>query len=272
MNRYKTYTRENSESTPSLPVYLRSIGYKCLDNGHWENAPELRSPFFEMIWCMRGIGEAILYKEAFPIFPNDIFFYHPNERHILHSLSDGWELYWIVFDGPNAVAFFDGYGYPRKMHSAEPCPLELFEEIRHKIGDSSPVTFRSMLALLCRLLALAGGTDQSESDPVRMALNLIKKNLANPELNVNFLADQLRVHRSTLVELFKKQLGHLPGQVIRNQRIQVSETLLRGTTLPVKEIAKRCGILDESSFCRFFQHHCKMTPMQYRRKEKGESS
>lgn len=270
MNQYTIYTRGSKElyNTTKLPVYLRSCGRKSLDNDHWENAPELRNPFFEMIWCARGIGEAILYRESFLLEPDDIFFFHPNERHVLHSLSDGWELYWVAFDGPNAVAFFDGYGYPRKMHSTEPFPKELFDEIRHKIGDLSPVTSRSMLALLCQLLALAGGADKSESDPVLQALELIRKNLANPELNVNFLADQLQIHRSTLVDLFKKQLNRLPGQVIRDHRIQCAETLLRGSMLPVKEIGKRSGIPDESSFCRFFQHYCQMTPMQYRIKEK----
>lgn len=271
MNHHEIYTREGNESyenVPRLPVYLRSIGRKRLENGYREEAPELHSPFFEMIWCVRGVGEVFLYKEAFPMFPNDIFFYYPNERHVLHSLSESWEMYWVAFDGPSAVSFFDGYGYPRKMHSAEPCPIELFDEIRCKIGDSSPVTFRSMLALLCRLLALAGGADKSDSDPVRIALELIRKNLTNPGLDVNYLAEQLQMHRSTVTELFKKRLGRLPGQAIRDRRIHTAEALLRGTVLPVREIAKRCGIPDESSFCRFFQHNCGMTPLQYRRKEK----
>ncbi|MDR0932088.1 MAG: AraC family transcriptional regulator [Victivallales bacterium] len=267
MNQYDIYTRidcENHNKPFPLPVYLRSIGYKRLDNGYWERLPELHSPFFEMIWCAKGIGEVILYKESFLLHANDIFFYHPNERHILHSLSDGWETYWITFDGPNAVAFFDSYNYPRKTHSKEPFPLDLYNEILQKISDSSPVTFRSMLALLCRLLALAGGEDVVESNPVQMALNLIQKNLSNPDLDVNFLADQLQIHRSTLVTLFKKRLGRLPSQAIRDRRIQFAEAFLRGTTLSVKEIASRCGIRDESSFCRLFRQTYKLTPMQYR--------
>lgn len=274
MNKYEIYTRANHESfenVPRLPVYLRSAGYKKLESGTLESSPELHSPFFEIIWCKRGVGEVFLYNEAFSLLANDIFFYHPNERHKMRSLSDDFEVYWATFNGPYAVSFFDGYRYPRKMHSMEKCPVELFEKIRHQISDPSPLVFRSMLALLCQLLALAGGTDKTEKDPVQEALNLIRKNLDNPLLNVNFLAEELQLHRSTLVDLFKKKLGRLPGQAIRDRRRALAETLLSGTNLPVNEIARRCGIADVSSFCRFFKDRHKMTPLQYRLREKKKN-
>ena len=270
MNQFRIYTRVNPESreTPfPLPVYVRSIGYKNMEKGYRERATELHSPFFEMIWCTHGIGEVILFQEAFQLFPNDVFFYYPNERHSFHALSEQWEVRWIAFDGPAATVFFEGYGYSRKMHAAGPCPLDLFEEIQTKIGDPSPVVFRSMPALLCRLLALAGGTAKTESDPVRNALEIIRENLTNPDLNVNFLADRLGIHRSTPVELFKTHLGTRPGQAIRNRRFHVAEAFLRGSNLPIREIAKRCGIPDVSSFCRFFQEKSGFTPTQYRRNE-----
>ena len=59
MNKYEIYTRANHESfenVPRLPVYLRSAGYKKLESGTLESSPELHSPFFEIIWCKRGVG------------------------------------------------------------------------------------------------------------------------------------------------------------------------------------------------------------------------
>ncbi|UKI34779.1 MAG: AraC family ligand binding domain-containing protein [Lentisphaeria bacterium] len=188
---------------------------------HWKVRRNFTA-LFEIIWCKRGVGEVFLYNEAFSLLANDIFFYHPNERHKMRSLSDDFEVYWATFNGPYAVSFFDGYGYPRKMHSMEKCPVELFEKIRHQISDPSPLVFRSMLALLCQLLAFAGGTDKTEKDPVQEALNLIRKNLDNPLLNVNFLAEELQLHRSTLVDLFKKSWG-----AFRDRRFGTVGELLR---------------------------------------------
>lgn len=66
---------ESFENVPRLPVYLRSAGYKKLESGTLESSPELHSPFFEIIWCKRGVGEVFLYNEAFSLLANDIFFY-----------------------------------------------------------------------------------------------------------------------------------------------------------------------------------------------------
>ena len=57
MNKYEIYTRVNHESfenVPRLPVYLRSVGYKKLQNGTLEKSTELHSPFFEM--CASPLG------------------------------------------------------------------------------------------------------------------------------------------------------------------------------------------------------------------------
>ena len=266
------YTRQDYEGfgmmMPKLPVYLRSLGHKKLPYGKIEHAPHLRCPFFEMIWCCHGIGEVTLYQQKFQLAPNDIFFYYPNEDHVLQSHSREWELYWITFDGPNAYAFFNGYGYERKMHSSEDFPLDLYRTICSKIGESSPAVFRSQLANLCQLLALAGSEEMNNDDPMESALDLIRKNLDNPALDVNFLADKLNCHRTTLARLFKQKFGRMPQQAIHDRRIHVSESLLSGTDLPVCEIARRCGFSNASSFCRFFQKYHHMTPLQYR-KQKG---
>ena len=267
MNISEGYTRLNNEDFDSikLPVYFRSFGYKCFDRGTKESSTETHSPFFEMIWGVRGVGEVTLFNEVFQLLPDEVFFYHPYERHQLHAISQGWTLYWVTFDGPGAVAFFDGYKYSRKMHAAGPCPIELFDKIKQEIGGNSPETVRLMLARLCQLLALAGGRDHSDNDLVEQALNLIRRNIANPELNVNFLADQLEVHRSTLIKQFKKKLNRHPGLAIRDRRLHMAEALLRRSTLPIKEIARSCGLPLGSTFSRFFFHCQKISPMQYRR-------
>ncbi len=267
MSHYELYSSPSYQehvNVPKLPVYLRSVGHKILDDGVQENVPELRSPFYEMIWCVRGSGEALLYQEKFLLSANDIFFYHPNERHILHSLSQGWDIYWFAFDGPVAASFFDGFGYPRKMHTSEPFPVALFEEIRNEIADIVPAVFRKMLARLCEILALAGGVDRSENSLISNALHIIRDNFADPGLNVNTLAEQLQVHRSTLVSLFRTQYGHRPSRVIHMERMFQAKTLLANTTLPVREVAAKCGIPEPSSFCRVFLKATGTTPAKYR--------
>ena len=133
--------------------------------------------------------------------------------------------------------------------------------------------FRNTLSLLCQLFSLLGGGDSfSEAGLVPRALELIRENLHNADLNVNFLADQLNTHRSTLVAQFRKELNRTPSKAIRDRRISLAERLLRYTSLSVREISRRCGFTGESSFCRFFQTRNHMTPIQFRQQNNNRNT
>ena len=252
-----------------LPVSIRSFGIEKLSSGDQYESTELHSPFFEMVWCKQNVGDIVLFGERFTLAENDVFCYYPNEKHLLRALSDNWEIYWLTFDGPLASSFWSSYGYPRKMHVSKPFPQALFDRIKQEIGSTDPEVFRNTLSLLCQLFSLLGEGDSfSEAGLVPRALELIRENLHNEELNVNFLADQLNTHRSTLVAQFRKELNRTPSKAIRDRRISLAERLLRYTALNVREISRRCGFPGESSFCRFFQTRNHMTPVQFRQQNK----
>lgn len=275
MKKTQIYTRNNYEERLPfpLPVSIRSFGTKNLSSGKIDESTASHSPFFELIWCKQNVGDIILFGERFTLSANDVFCYFPYEKHTLHSLSDNWEIYWITFDGPLASSFWSSYGYPRKMHVSEPFPQDLFDRIRQDIGSTTPEVFRNTLSLLCQLFSLLGGSDpQSEIGLVPRALKLIRENLHVPDLNVNFLADRLNTHRSTLVTKFRKELNRSPSEAIRDRKIALAERLLRYTTLTVREISSRCGFPCESSFCRFFQTKNQMTPIQFRQKNSKQKA
>ena len=248
-----------------LPVSIRSFGIKKLFCEERDESTEFHSPFFEMIWCKQNVGDVTLFEERFTLAENDDFCYFPNEKHSLHALSENWEIYWLTFDGPLASSFWSSYGYPRKMHVSKPFPQALFDRIKQEIGITDPEVFRNTLSLLCQLFSLLGGGDSfADAGLVPRTLELIRENLHNADLNVNFLADQLNTHRSTLVTQFRKELNRTPSKAIRDRRIALTERLLRYTALNVRKISRRCGFPGESSFCRFFQTRNHMTPIQFR--------
>ena len=273
MKKMQIFTRDNYDgATPyPLPVSIRSSGSKIFSCGEKNESTEFHSPFFELIWCKQNVGDVILYGDKFTLAANDVFCYFPHERHRFHALSENWEIYWLSFDGPLAAAFWESYNYPRKMHVHTPFPQELFERIAQDVGSTSPKTFRNTLSLLCQLFALLGEeVPDTKGSLVQQALTLIRENLQQPDLNVNFLAEQLNVHRSTLVAEFRKELNRSPKDAIRDRRISKAKRLLSHTALPVREIATRCGFPCESSFCRFFLRNQQKTPLQYRQQFTGK--
>lgn len=267
MIRENIYSRSNLVDYESikLPVYIREVGNKIYENGDVQDAPNHGQVFFEMLWCSKGVGEIYLYKEPFLVKSNDIFFYYPKEQHYFHSLSDGWQLYWLTFDGPAAYAFFSAYQYPRKIHSNAEFPYKCFEEIYNTIGSDDPLIFRGMLSKLCYLLALAGADSSYEGNLACLGHQLLLENISNPLLTVNYLAKCLNVHRTTLEAAFKSDLVFSPGAEIKRRRNILAQDLLRHTHLTIAEISQRCGFYDTSSFCRFFQKSNSVSPMQYRK-------
>ena len=57
------------------------------------------------------------------------------------------------------------------------------------------------------------------------------------------------------------------GEFLMSTRIANAGNLLRGSDIPVAEVAKRCGIPNLNNFCRFFKRISGMTPLEFRRKK-----
>ena len=69
-----------------------------------------------------------------------------------------------------------------------------------------------------------------------------------------------------LIKHFKAELSLSPSEYLRRYRIAKSMELLRGTDLPVNEIAEKCGFVDMSAFSRVFKTYEGDTPSGYRKK------
>ena len=65
---------------------------------------------------------------------------------------------------------------------------------------------------------------------------------------------------------FKNAAGCSPIQYLIKLRISRAEELLTDTTIPIGEIAGKCGFSDSNYFCKTFHRHTGMSPRQFRQK------
>lgn len=251
-----------------LPVRLFDIGEKELNAGEIEAAGGTQKAFVEFIWCIGGSGEALLFDHPFLMRENDVFYYLPNEDHYLRGLSERWHLRWVCFDGPLATAVMSSYHYPRLQHATLPCPQKLFEEISVGIGSPSPVERGILAGKLLMILAMANGSQVARLHPdpaIDRVLRFLTPRLADPDLSITMIADQLKIPRSTLLKLFADQVKISLGRYIRNWRYNRALELLRNSELPVNEVATRCGYRESSSFSRLIHRGTGMSPLECRR-------
>jgi len=248
-----------------LPVYPRSAGLTIFEADERENSGP--RPFVQINWCVRGEGAMLSGGMEVKIGAGDVLITPPGESNLKHALSAGWTVRWVTFDGPGAPTFCDGYGYSRVLPAAGPCPEELFRKFELLLRENTVEAMRHNLALLCEILAAAGGSHSDgsrEGKWIEAFLRLARERFCDPDVNLNVLCDELGIHRATLTRIFTPRMQVSPGRHLQMLRIQHALHLLRSTALPIRDIALQAGIRDSGYFAKVIRETTGQTPHAYR--------
>jgi len=92
---------------------------------------------------------------------------------------------------------------------------------------------------------------------------------ADPDLTLKSVAAGLDCNEQYLVATFGEAYGTPPGTYLRSLRIDHAKKLLATTTLPVAEIARRCGYSSASGFRRAFRRVTGLSPSAFRAQARG---
>ncbi|MFD2446647.1 response regulator [Bacillus sp. CGMCC 1.16607] len=98
-------------------------------------------------------------------------------------------------------------------------------------------------------------------------MEYVINHLSEP-ISVNGIADFVGVSRSHLSTLFKKKTGISIHSFIEKKRIELSEQLLKSSSLTIQEIADKVGIQDAKYFSRWYKKCTGNPPSKYRTKQK----
>lgn len=255
-----------------LPFYLHSTGRHSFDAGEGEAPRCLVNTFVQLIWCVSGIGEVVLYDRRYTLQPGDFFYYLPGEDHSYRAISAHWEDRWLCFEGARAADFMLSYGYPRHIPDAGKCPEELFDRLAESVPQNDPFQMRMHISLIAELLALAGNPEESLPDSESIAsecVRLIQTSFQDPRIDINFLCDKLGIHRATLSRMFHRKMNRTPGEYLLAVRAHHGMSLLRGTDLAVSEIARRSGVENIYRFSRLIKRIAGVSPQQYRKEHRN---
>ncbi|MBW8360840.1 MAG: helix-turn-helix transcriptional regulator [Kaistella sp.] len=81
---------------------------------------------------------------------------------------------------------------------------------------------------------------------------------------VMYYADKLHITKRTLDSAIQTIFGCSTKKYITGQALEKAKVLLRGTSLPVKNISQDIGFSEESNFHNFFKKHSGVTPKEFR--------
>lgn len=97
------------------------------------------------------------------------------------------------------------------------------------------------------------------------AIDYILKN-RNSKLTVQDIADELKINRSYLSSLFKKETGKSISDFIREEKIKAAANMLKFSEYSSSDIAKYFGFASQSHFIECFRKQTGLSPKEYRKK------
>lgn len=103
------------------------------------------------------------------------------------------------------------------------------------------------------------------------ALRLLHEKPSHP-WNLDNLAQESGISRSSLAAKFKKKLGDSPLHYLNTIRIQKAMELLTNTDLSIESIATELGFSDAFVFSKSFKKRTLVSPREFRKKSLGDES
>ena len=260
----KSAYRLAKHGTADLPIQVRSTGYYRVWDGWRDRA--IRKNFLELFWCVSGSGEFTLEDGTSLILQADqCCCYFPGDCHRIQALNK-FEYYWITFDGPRCAELIKTFSLERKAWNAGVCPRELFVKLGSEIRKPGIAGEIKSSATGYELLIRAKTPDcVQDTMLVKKFISIIETQFDNADLTVEQIADDLGIHRSTLVRNVENICRESPQQYLTEFRMKHAMDLLHDQELSIKEIAARTGFSSANYFGKVFLRTFGKTPTEMRK-------
>lgn len=274
---WKKYVKENFEMNVDecgIEQGIPGLGY---------NYEVLKNAVIHYV--TKGYGTFKFNCKVFNLKQGDIFILLKGMQvEYVASIDDPWEYYWIGFSGSNANEYLNRTSITNSCvanceeNSKIPQIILNMCEISKTYNPSRSDDILLLKELYSLLYALIEEfpkpfeyKDKELHTYIQDALNFINSNYMH-SITVQEIADYVNLSRSYLYKMFIKNLGISPQRYLINLRMYKATLLLKGTKLPIGEVASSVGYSDSLLFSKTFSKHFSMSPLNYRNNQVNKSS
>lgn len=285
MNRDNIILLDRHDALPELP--LRIFNFRQPDD-----IPHMHN-FHELVLVRRGRGVHLTESGESPIRRGDVLLIPPGVMHT-YGETEKLEIANVLFiPGELALplaeladtggyrllfppsANFPGSGTQVGALSLDDAQLRraegemgamLIEQQHRNPGWSYflRLRFMALLGLICRARPEQAAAGEDEFDRLSRVTEYIECHFSEP-LTLEALAAVGGRSKCTLIRMFRRAFGRTPIGYLLELRLERAAGELRNTSLPVSEIATRCGFPDSNYFTRFFRRRHGVSPRAFRK-------
>jgi len=190
--------------------------------------------------------------------PGDIRYSHfPIICRFVHFTADDKNL----ADSINSIKSFSPVSERKKTE-------DFFSTVSSLFHSGNTIDHMAASAELLLLLRSLTFEQSRNTNIISIAQKFIEDNY-HLDLSADSIAEECNVSVSYLHQMFKKRLNTTPGDYLIGCRITAARNLLINTTLPLIDVAFRCGFNSQSYFSYCFKDHTGLSPKDYRKKYSG---
>ena len=266
---WKKYTKENFE------VNLDECGIEQGIPGFGYKYEVLKNSVIHYV--TKGCGTFKFNNKVYNLKEGDIFILLKGmDVEYMASIDDPWEYYWIGFSGSkvgeylNRTSIIDSYVANCSGNSKIPNIIVNMCEISKTYNPSRSDDILLLKELYSLLYAFIEEfpkafeyKDKELHTYIQEAIDFINSNYMN-SITVNDIAEHINLSRSYLYKMFMKNLKVSPQKYLINLRMYKATLLLKGTRIPIGEVASKVGYSDSLLFSKTFSKYFSMSPLNYR--------
>lgn len=262
-----TSIREHS-SNSSLPLLLI-----VEDNIEMQNALEERlRPYYQIHIANNGKEGLEKCKSLFPdIIISDVMMPEMDGiemcKHIRNDLSIAYIPIILLTAKGNVEHQIEGYESGADLYIPKPFSIKLLTVNLKRLLKQKERYLKEELKITKETAGNIDSNEKHHKDLWETELHqLIKDNISNTDLSVDFICERLFISRSSLYNKMR-EYNHQPlADYIRNVRLTMAAELLLDPSYTINEVVMDVGMVNTSHFSKVFKTKYGMSPSEYKNK------
>ncbi|MEI8243249.1 MAG: AraC family transcriptional regulator [bacterium] len=238
----------------------------CLNIGHLRPDPlwrlrALRHPHHELIVVLHGHMQVTAAGETIRAGTGDVMLYPAGVAHAEQAdPREPPETMFCSFVAPGLRG-----RRVQLLHDHDGRMRQMVRWLRADQGEVNAAARDAFRQLFRALIAEFTRPNRQAVQPMADALRRQVQPRLEAPIRVAELAGQAGLSRYHFIRLYRRQTGYTPMAEVRRMRLDGARDMLVATALPLKEIARRCGLGSAQSFSRVFAMHHGQAPAAFRR-------